>query len=427
MRGYIPVIRRVRAIAERLETLRMRRLLLFEFAVVASLLTLLPCLRFLHSGNATDYRVWFDAGQAVLHQRELYPSGEPFPFMYPPTCALLVTLPAACGKAAFLLILALVNSVAWILCISFSMRLATDGPQRFFLAIAFLTSCILVVYIWSSYHLGQPSLILLALMLAAFLCMRRNRETLAGAFIALAAAIKAFPVLALFYLIYRRYWRATISLLLVLGFLLLVVPIPFRGPSQTLTDFQNWRRGMIHYQAKGIAQRQLRGYTWKNQSIFGLANRMLRRVNADETAVPLYANLAELEFKTVNIIIIVVALLIGLSFVALMPRVRTAETDALEFSALLILILLFTPLAFGYLFIWLMLPFSVLISRILTRADAIAGAGVSAALVLLAITALAPRLAQVYGSVFFASLTLYFTLAVELWRAKFIVPELAQR
>jgi hypothetical protein len=421
------LIHRVRAIAERLETARTRCLLVIAFAVVASLLTLLPCLRFLRSGNATDYRLWFDAGEAVLHQRELYPIGETFPFMYPPTCALLLALPAACGKPVFLLILALVNSVAWILCIYLSVRLTDDEPERFGLSIAFLPSWILLVYIWSSYHLGQPSLILLALMLAAFLCLRRDRGTLAGGCVALAASIKAFPVLALVYLVYRHHWRAAISLVLILGFLLLIVPIPFRGPSQTLTDFQNWRRGMIRYEAQGIAQRPLRGYSWKNQSIFALANRMLRPVSADETAVPVYANLADLDFKTVNLIIIAIALLIGLSFIAVMPRVRRAETDALEFSALLILILLFTPLAFGYLFIWLMLPFAVLINRILARADAIAGAGVLAALVLLAITALAPRLAQIYGSVFFAALTLYVTLAVELGRAKFIVPERALR
>jgi hypothetical protein len=53
---------------------------------------------------------------------------------------------------------------------------------------------LVIVYVWSSYHLGQPNLVLLALMLGAFVALRAKREVLAGGLIAVAAAIKAFPV-----------------------------------------------------------------------------------------------------------------------------------------------------------------------------------------------------------------------------------------
>jgi hypothetical protein len=412
------VIRRLRSIAEKLETPPVRRWLLGAFVVVALVLTLLPWLRFLRGGTGTDYRVWFDGGQAIWRQRELYPRGGSFAFMYPPSCALLVALPAALGKPAFIFILALLNSVAWAFCIYLSVRIATENFPRLRTAIALLPSLILLVYIWSSYHLGQPSLVLLALMLAAFLCLRRNRQITAGVLIAVAAAIKAFPLLALLYLVYRRYWLAAISLVVTLALLLLVLPLPFRGPSQTMRDFQSWRRGMLRYEEKGIAQRQLRGYSWKNQSIFGLANRMLRQVSADESIPPVYANFANLNWRTVNVIIVAIALLTGLSYVLVMPRRRRTETDALEFSALLILILLFTPLAFGYLFVWLMLPLAVLINRVFRADDPIAMCGLTISLALLAITGLAPRAAQIYGSVFFAALALYLTFVIELWRSR---------
>ena len=42
-------------------------------------------------------------------------------------------------------------------------------------------------------HLGQPSLVLLALLLGAFVALQEKRNLLAGSLIALAAAIKAFP------------------------------------------------------------------------------------------------------------------------------------------------------------------------------------------------------------------------------------------
>ncbi len=92
---------------------------------------------------------------------------------------------------------------------------------------------------------------------------------------------------------------------------------------QTLNDARDWQRGMLHYEQGGIAQRPERGYSWKNQSIFGLTNRLLRRVSVDEAPnPPAYANIADLDFRTVNIVIIASALLLGSSFVAAMPRHR---------------------------------------------------------------------------------------------------------
>ena len=52
-----------------------------------------------------------------------------------------------------------------------------------------------------------------------------------------------------------------------------------------------------------------------------------------------------------------------------MPRERSPQSDAGEFAALLILILMFTPLAFGYLFVWLMVPLALLIKRTIASDD----------------------------------------------------------
>src|SRR5213078_3189390 len=140
-----------------------------------------------------------------------------------------------------------------------------------------------------------------------------------------------------------------------------------------------------------------------NQSIFGLANRLLRRVSVDEEPdPPAYANLADLDFRTVNIVIIASALLLGFSFVAAMPRQRAPEGEAREFAALLSLILIFTPLAFGYLFVWLMFPLALLIKRSLEVPASLSVICLSIALALLTATGIAPRLAQIYGSLFFA-------------------------
>ncbi len=67
---------------------------------------------------------------------------------------------------------------------------------------------------------------------------------------------------------------------------LLIVPLPFRTPSQAVRDVKVWAGGMLFtYNAKGIAQRPFRSYSYKNQSIMALAHRFLRDVPADGEAV----------------------------------------------------------------------------------------------------------------------------------------------
>jgi hypothetical protein len=409
------VIAQLRVLTERLEDSRARLLIRVLFITTAITFTLLPFVRFLHSGTDMDYRTWFDAGQTVLRGSEIYPHTQNFPFMYPPTCALLLAGPAFFGKPALIFILTSLNTMAWILCIRFSSALMSE--QRFQNAHIVIANFIVIPFVWSSYHLGQPSLVLLALMLGAFLGLRHGHEILAGALVALAVAIKAFPLLAIFYLVYRRYWMAAVSLVVALVILLFLLPIPFRGWHQTLNDARDWQRGMLRYEQGGIAQRPERGYTWKNQSIFGVANRLLRRVSVDEDPnPPVYANLADLDFTTVNIIIIASSLLLGLSFVVAMPRQPTPEGDAREFAALLSLILIFTPLAFGYLFVWLMFPLAILIKRIPFAAESISLGCLLIAYALLIATGIAPRFAQIYGSLFFAALMLYLALATDLRR-----------
>jgi glucan phosphoethanolaminetransferase (alkaline phosphatase superfamily) len=103
-----------------------------------------------------------------------------------------------------------------------------------------------------------------------------------------------------------------------------------------------------------------------------------------------------------------------------MPRrnTRRRETDALEFALFILLMLMFTPLSFGYLFACLLFPFTVLIARVLQfPARHLLITGGMAALLLVA-TIPAQRTAQLYGNYFFASLILFVGLAVELWQLK---------
>ena len=72
------MIARLRVLTERLEGSRARLLIRVLFITTAITFTLLPFVRFLHSGTQMDYRTWFDAGQTVLRGGELYPHTRKF-------------------------------------------------------------------------------------------------------------------------------------------------------------------------------------------------------------------------------------------------------------------------------------------------------------------------------------------------------------
>src|SRR5437870_1412397 len=397
------------------------RVLLLLFVATAIVSSALPLLRYFRGRTLFDYKLWYETGQHVLAGHEIYffRSGK-YDFMYPPPCALFLACASLLGQGGLILLLVAINSAAWFYSARLSGILAGGmaGARNVWLYV--IPNLLVIVYIWSSYHLGQPNLVLLALMLGAFFSLRANHQTVAGSLIAVAAAIKAFPVIAIVYLLYRRYWIAAVSLVVTLVFLVLILPAPFRGFEQAWRDIEKWRAGMLKYSETSVGQRPMRSYTWKNQSLVGVSNRLLRHVDADAASAPhqpIYVNFADLKFSVVNTIVIAFALALGTIFVAVLPQrgIRTAESNAIAFALLLLLILMVTPLSFGYFFCWLMLPFAVVTQRVLLgKGSAIVWWSLPA-LALLALGLIFPRGAQLYGNTFFATLLLFIGLATDLY------------
>jgi hypothetical protein len=400
------------------------RVSFWAFVAAATVFSVLPLLRYLRGHTIFDYELWYATGKHVLAGDEIYffRAGK-YDFMYPPPCALFLAGASLLGQGGLILLLVAINSAAWFCSAKLSAILATGQRGKINPWLYLIPSLLVVVYIWSSYHLGQPNLVLLALMAGAFVALRANREVVAGGLIAVAAAIKAFPVLAIIYLVYRRYWKAAISLVATLVFLLLVLPAPFRGFERAWHDLEKWSAGMLKYSEVTVGQRPMRSYTWKNQSLIGVSNRLLRRVDADAASAPhtpVYVNLTDLKFPVVNAIIISAALALGIVFIAVMPQrdTRRAESDAIEFALLLLLMLMLTPLSFGYFYSWLMLPFAVITQRVLIEKGSAVLWWPLPALALLALGLAFPRGAQLYGNTFFATLLLFIGLSIELLRFK---------
>lgn len=376
----------------------------------------------LDRGNK-DYVLWYYVGRAVSHGDEIYPKdGRIFPFMYPPSAASMLAIASQLGPRLFVMLLIGASTVAWVSAIVLSVYLAT-GKLRWQRPILYLLPSLgVVVYIHDAYLLGQPNLMLLACMLGAFVCLSARRSSAAGALVAFAAAVKAFPFLAIGYLVYRRFWKATAAMVVVLTLALIALPMPFRGITGAFEDVGTWTMGMVlRYDAGSIAQRPERGFGHKNQSLMALTNRLLRAIPADAEAKDGWrVNVADLDFATVNKIIVMSALILGGLFIGVMPRKanRNRTSSAIEYAMLVLLILMFSPLSFNYAYVWLLYPLTLALHLGLeapqrSTARWVLLGSVAGSLGSLTLSLASSRTAAGYGNSFFAAVILLLSLG---WR-----------
>ena len=227
----------------------------------------------------------------------------------------------------------------------------------------------MISFVFDMFDLGQPNLILLAMMLLGFWFLQHDRPWASGSMFALATAIKVFPVAVFPYLLWRRQWVSAASMVVFLGIFLFVVPAPVRGFQHNVSELKTWYQGMVGSSSEqGFGQRGEQNWSWVNQSIIAVTHRLTRPVNYNQdnpAKAPAYMNLTDLDFKTANWVVIGVSIVIGLGFIAVMPARsrRTPLSDAEELGILFCLMTVASPLARQYYFIWLFLPVTVLMHR----------------------------------------------------------------
>ncbi|MDR3637533.1 MAG: glycosyltransferase family 87 protein [Isosphaeraceae bacterium] len=403
---------------------------LFGIAMIA--FSVAPIVNHLRGLQNKDYNLWYATGQLALHGGLIYPTDHrPFPFMYPPGCAALLAIAGLVGELPFIVLLLVANSAAWAGCILLSVYLATGRVWGQHPLLYVGPTLVVIPFVHDMYLLGQPALGLLLCLLGAFACLRTGRPWTAGGLVALAAAIKAYPILALGLLVYRRQWKATIATVLALVLLLLVLPMPFRGVHQSWADLSTWTRGMVlKYDKDTIAQRPERSYSFKNQSLIALANRLLRAVPANGEAKDGWrVNVADLDFRATNAAIVGVSLALCAFYLAVMPRynLRTERTDAIEAGMLLLLIQAFNPLSFDYSFVWLIYPLTLAVALIReapapSRQHSALIGGLAMAILVFGLSLPFRRVAQAYGNLLIADLVLLVLLGWQLYLAGRTLP-----
>jgi len=190
---------------------------------------------------------------------------------------------------------------------------------------------------FANFIFGQVTLLLLPLTVGAWLAARHNKVWATGVLLGLAASIKVFFGLFFIYFLFRREWRALGWFLLTLIFCFLLSLIPF---------------GIKIYHNYETVLQSIKWYTssW-NVSLYGFSMRLF---GGAEKNVPFFS----LPALTHKFYLITSAVLLFFLFKFLQPttKIDYQKKINLDFSLIIIAMLLLSPLAWVYYFPFLIIP-----------------------------------------------------------------------
>jgi hypothetical protein len=405
---------------------RHERQALAVFLVLALLLSVVPVVNTIRYSRCNkDYNTWHNVGHLVREGKPIFPPETTViahNFYYPPAIASLFYAPISyAGKVGLVLVLCALSAAGHLAAILLSVYFATGrvrGQHKALYVVPYLLS---LPFCWDIYFLGQLNLTLLGVMMLGFLALEHKRPIAAGALIALAAAAKAFPLVAIVYLIWKRYWLAAGSMLATLVLVLVLLPAPFRGFERNWQELTTWAEIMLlRNNSQTLANQPDRGYDYGNQALLSVVHRLTRplpvsQVNKDKITV----NFVSISAQSAFLVFFTLAGVMCLAYVWAMPARRDCvrRTNAIEYSILLILIVVFSPKAGSYYYCWTIPGFTVAFAELFAspkgsvrRRWITAGLGSSLVVLSTALSQNFDRHAQGMGATMWGSVILFVLL-----------------
>jgi hypothetical protein len=319
---------------------------------------------FFGPGQTKDFSLWYQTGRAVLEGRPIYGAfqDQHVYFLYPPFAAILLALPAALGRIGDYAALGILNWLAWMVAAVAGLALSGGPTHRLTLVIPSLA---LLTLIAETFAIGQPNLILLAIVLSGFVAIEAKREILGGSLIALATSIKAFPATLLVYLVIRGNYRAAAAMGIATLVFTFAVPVAVRGPTLAIDEISTWSKNMLTADASDLAQRGERNWGFRNQSLLAQVHRLTRNVEKMPDESPAdepHINVVDLGFRGANFVFVALSATLGAGFLWLRSRweLSDARVRAYDLTIALSGVVLISPLARNYFFVWLLFPVTVL-------------------------------------------------------------------
>jgi hypothetical protein len=326
------------------------------------LVALVEVARSLARADRLDYTNYPQLGEIVLA------GGDPYANAYNtwPPFFLLVASTLALGSRISGLATLFVWQLADVLAVWGTLKLlarcfVTGGADLTFWPrssdrLAFVSAPIVVPFLFTArlfqdnLQHGQINAQILFLSLLAFVLFRERRPIPGGLALALAASLKAMPIVLLGYLVYKRCWRELVWTIAFLALLNLVIPIAMFGTGEVATQWRAWRAVVGGEMLQAIAHHP-------NQSLLSALKRLLT-VEGGSTN-PIHVHLADWSTAAVVRSFYVVATLgaVGLAWLFRRnPRDLSDQRCAGEFAICLGAMTLVSPLAWAAHFVTLVAP-----------------------------------------------------------------------
>ncbi len=368
-----------------------------------TLIFVIVCIAFAVQAAMQKKSEWTDVyvmtGHRLVAGDDIYPTGTPF--VYPPFSALFTVpftpLPRAISQALFTALnfgaLALILTISWRL--TGGVQRLEFGPNyrgRDHLIAILACLCALRSSFNTISHL-QTDLVIAALIFVGCERLAHGKNIAAGIFLGLGTAFKATPMVFLGYLIWRRQWVTAAVMLATLIGASLAPDLIHRGG-----DGKPWAIHWVENYVKPLVSANHRMGSWNagalnNQSLAGLAGRaLLLKGTLTEDGVD-FVEKDSMSPQTVKWFVYISYLLIIISACAAMrpwfgrlPREWCGDAPPpypLEFSIVLLTILLISPMTSRTHFCTLLLPAFCLARAAVDHASRVAWATLVIATVLL--------------------------------------------
>ena len=356
--------------------------------------------------HRTDFTVYRDAAAAVLHGQDPYAirNARGWAYVYPP--------PYSIAMVPFALLPLPVSVLAWyfvcagltVSAVLMSGRLAADAAagERTRLALIFIPALIVAVWFTVGLTRGQASVLMSWLVIAAIFWQNKRRTAAGAACLAGAVLLKAFALTLLCYYAWRGKWKMAAATLvaIVLGGLLL--------PSAVF----GWH-GNLHYISEWtheVAGPALGSESTRTHSeLYDQLLSMERPRNQDLGSV--MQRLAEGNQTRLMVLALAAALALPIWLVG---RKTNAQSEPLILGAVVVWMLLVSPVAEDHYFSLYVLPVAYVLANAMgaeqkTRRIAYAALAVIGFLNVGAVLDIGRRF-EIYGAVFWGGLLLLILL-----------------
>lgn len=321
--------------------------------IVAVLAVVLPevSVYFFRPGRGADMHGYVQAGQDALALKNLYlDSSSGRHNTWPPFFS-FVCIPLALSDRFlglpltkeiwyfFNFFLLIASIKIWMLVlVGERPKFISDEKIDFTSNIVFVPLLIVLPAIINNFYWLQINVLVLFLVISGYYFYQRNKLVAGGILFALAASLKAFPVLILLYFVIRKQWKIALWMCLF-GFLFTISPAIFYGASEFLSMFIKWLT--ISFNQNFVVW-----HYHDNQSLYALWERYLFiYLKVTQPASPLihiffYASVFGLLLTTVTVFL-------------RNEYQKFSWQGMLEFSSICILMIIFPPIGWRHYFIFL--------------------------------------------------------------------------